>query len=51
MYFYEAEIRAKDLEEEICRLQNNLERNEQLQASTSTAEKAPLVPDWADYSL
>ncbi|CAL5380282.1 unnamed protein product [Camellia sinensis] len=36
----EAEIRAKNMEEEIWRLQNNLEeRNGQLQASASAAEK------------
>ncbi|KAL7584820.1 nuclear envelope-associated protein 2 [Lactuca sativa] len=36
----EAEIRAKNMEEEICRLQKSLdERNLQLQASSSDAEK------------
>lgn len=40
MLLQEAEIRAKNMEEEICRLQKSLdERNLQLQASSSDAEK------------
>lgn len=36
----EAEMKAKNMEEEICRLQKSLEeRNGELQSSASTAEK------------
>ena len=39
-FLQEAEIRAKNMEEEMSRLQKSLEeRNRQLQASASTAEK------------
>lgn len=41
----EAEIRAKNMEEEMLRLQKSLEdRNEQLQASASTSEKVLFFP-------
>lgn len=41
----EAESKAKNMEEEICRLQRSLEeRSGQLQASASTAEKVPPFP-------
>lgn len=43
-FLQEAEAKAKNMEEEIARLQSSLEeRNGQLQASASTAEKVPLM--------
>lgn len=43
-FLQEAEAKAKNMEEEIARLQGRLEeRNGQLQASASTAEKVPLM--------
>ncbi|GFZ09627.1 hypothetical protein Acr_21g0002260 [Actinidia rufa] len=42
----EAETKAKNMEDEICRLQKNLEeRNGQIQASASTAEKFDEISD------
>lgn len=43
-FLQEAQMKAKNLEEEIGRLQKRLEhRNEKLEASASTAEKVPLT--------
>ncbi len=44
MFNQEAETKAKNMEEELGTLQMRLEeRNAQLQASASTAEKVPLI--------
>lgn len=43
-FLQEAESKAKDMEEKIFKLQKSLEeRNGQLQASASDAEKVPLI--------